>query len=99
MEKNFPQNWDKNFNSSAKGGYKNEEFPARPWAQQLDKESCLEIQDKILKTKDDINFEEIVHTETPFAAVVESKSLWLSGLDMAQILHNFCILFPGYKNH
>ena len=50
----------------------NQEMPARPWAQQAEKESSLEMdeQNKIVKANMDINVEQIVHTELPYASVI-----------------------------
>ena len=58
--------------NSAKKGVHNNDLPARPWAQQAENESRLEIfeAEKLVKTTKDINNEEIVHTEVPFAAVI-----------------------------
>ena len=59
------------FNSAKKGVFNND-LPARPWAQQAENESRLEIfeTEKVVKATKDINNEEIVHTEVPFAAVI-----------------------------
>ena len=51
-------------------GYTNEKFPERPWTQQLEKDSVVEIKENNLKTTKEINVEEILHSETPFAAVL-----------------------------
>jgi len=56
--------------NSAKKGYTNEKFPERPWTQQLEKDSVVEIKENNLKTTKEINVEEILHSETPFAAVL-----------------------------
>jgi len=58
--------------NSAKKGVANQDLPARPWAQQTENESRLEINaaEKAVKATKDINVEEIVHTEVPFAAVI-----------------------------
>ena len=57
--------------NSAKGGVENKAFPPRPWSQQVEDASKLEIRDKVTKVNKDINIEEIVHHETPFAAAIE----------------------------
>jgi len=56
--------------NSAKKGYENQQFPERPWTQQVEKDSVVEIHENNLKTTKEINVEEILHTETPFAAVL-----------------------------
>merc|ERR1711963_432163 len=57
--------------NSAKGGVENKAFPPRPWSQQVEDASKLEIRDKVTKVTKDVNIEEIVHHETPFAAAIE----------------------------
>ena len=59
------------FNSAKKGVFNND-LPARPWAQQAENESRLEINEdeKTVKITKDANVEEILHTEEPFAAVI-----------------------------
>ena len=56
---------------SAKGGEENKDLPERPWNQQAEDASKLEIRDNVTKVVKDINIEEIVHHETPFAAAIE----------------------------
>ena len=56
--------------NSAKKGYENQEFPERPWTQQVENDSVVEIHENNLKTTKEINVEEILHSETPFAAVL-----------------------------
>lgn len=59
------------FNASKKG-IANQDLPQRPWTQQIEKEPCIELDEKAkaVKAKKDINVEEILHNELPFAAVV-----------------------------
>ena len=77
-------------------GYTNEKFPERPWTQQLEKDSVVEIKENNLKTTKEINVEEILHSETPFAAVLMdgkknaivffvklTDDAWVSGPDLA----------------
>lgn len=56
--------------NSAKKGVHNQPLPERPWAQQAEKEPCLALDEKDVKTTKDVNVEEIVHTEIPFASVI-----------------------------
>merc|ERR1711963_447125 len=60
--------------NSAKGGVENKAFPPRPWSQQVEDASKLEIRDKVTKVTKDVNIEEIVHHETPFAAAIEVEA-------------------------
>ena len=57
--------------NSANGGEENKDLPHRPWSQQAEDASKLEIRDDVTKATKDINIEEIVHHETPFAAAIE----------------------------
>lgn len=59
------------FNASKKG-IENKDLPLRPWAQQIQNESSIELDEKAkaVKAKRDVNVQEIIHNELPFAAVV-----------------------------
>ena len=59
------------FNSSKKG-IDNNALPPRPWAQQAENEPSmvLDEESKSLKTTKNINVEEILYTEKPFASVL-----------------------------
>jgi len=60
--------------NSANGGEENKDLPHRPWSQQAEDAFKLEIRDDVTKATKDINIEEIVHHETPFAAAIEVEA-------------------------
>ena len=80
--------------NSANGGEENKDLPHRPWSQQAEDASKLEIRDDVTKATKDINIEEIVHHETPFAAAIEG--LFTKNC-CSLISANFCYLLTYFS--